>query len=336
MKQSDHGSGLPGALVQDAFELDAWIAQAVAEDLGVGDITSAATVPATLTGRAAIGAKAPGILAGTDVATHIFRHVDAGLHVSWQASDGDLVTPGEHLATIEGPVAALLAAERTALNVLQRMSGIATLTSAFVRAVQGTTAVILDTRKTAPGMRALDKYAVLCGGGQNHRRGLWDMYLIKENHIAAAGGIQSALDRAVAHREANPAAGSDGPTSGDGATECDVPTSSDGGAGRDGRIPPKIEIEVTSLRELDAVLEHGGADRVMLDNFARPAADGVDVTLLSEAVRRVGGRLETEASGNVNLTTARPIAETGVDYISVGALTHSVTALDITLLIRTG
>ncbi len=300
-------------------ELDAFIARAVTEDLGGGDITSAATLPAMLSGRATIAAKAQGVLAGTDIATRIFHHVGPDLHVTWDARDGDGVAPGMHLVTIEGPVAALLAAERTALNVLQRMSGIATLTAAFVRAVQDTDATILDTRKTAPCMRTLDKYAVRCGGGQNHRCGLWDMYLIKENHIAAAGGIRAALDRALAHREA----------SRDGTTGRDDTTS------RTRRIDPKIEIEVTSLRELDEVLEHGGADRVMLDNFVRRAVHGVDATLLAEAVKRVDGKIETEASGNVDITTARPIAETGVQYISVGALTHSVTALDVTLLIHT-
>ncbi|PIQ63698.1 MAG: nicotinate-nucleotide diphosphorylase (carboxylating) [Bacteroidetes bacterium CG12_big_fil_rev_8_21_14_0_65_60_17] len=288
------------------MDWDALIARAVAEDLGTGDITSEATVSASLPGRAEIQAKAVGVLAGTEVATRIFRFVHPDLHVVCHVQDGAPVAPGMRLATITGPVAALLAGERTALNVLQRMSGIATLTALFVKATDGTGAIILDTRKTAPGMRTLDKYAVRCGGGHNHRQGLWDMYLIKENHIAAAGGIGPALDRAAEHRA----------------------------AGHERRISPKIEIEVTSLRELDEVLEHGGADRVMLDNFARPLARGVDVALLEEAVGRVGGRIETEASGNVDLKTVRPIAETGVQYISVGALTHSVTALDITLLIR--
>jgi len=283
--------------------LDAVIEAGLQEDIGPGDATTRATVPEHLRASGTITAKQPGTLAGTEVVDRIFARLDPDVRVDWSAEDGEPVREKAVVARISGPARAILSGERLALNVLQRMSGIATATAAIVRTIEGTGTTLLDTRKTAPGLRILDKWAVLLGGGRNHRVGLYDMILIKENHIAAAGGIRPALERATAQaRTADP--------------------------------PLAVEIEVRSLDELDDVLHTGLAHRVMLDNFIGRRPDGsVDVDRLREAVRIAGGRLETEASGNVTLETARVIAETGVDFISCGALTHSVQALDLSLLL---
>ena len=213
-------------------------------------------------------------------------------------------------------------AERVALNFLQRMSGIATLTNRMVQALNGTNCKLLDTRKTAPGLRMLDKWAVLLGGGFNHRVGLFDMMLIKENHIAAAGSIENALNRANEWRL--------------GLEQIETQKTPHLGSGKGGTSPSdiKIEIEVTSIEELTRVLAHGGADRVMLDNFVVIDASGhIDTSRLDHAVKMVNGQMETEASGNITLDTLGAIGRSGVDYISSGALTHSVKAMDFSLLI---
>jgi nicotinate-nucleotide pyrophosphorylase (carboxylating) len=229
-----------------------------------------------------------GIVAGLDVARQVFQLVDAGIQLSLQASDGASVRKGGLLATVHGPGMGILSAERVALNFLQRMSGIATMTRRFVEAVRGTNAVILDTRKTAPGLRALDKLAVRLGGGQNHRFGLYDMVLMKDNHIAAAGGIAEAITRVRA-------------------------TAAQGLA---------IEVEVSSLAQFREALALQ-PDRIMLDNMS--------LGDMTEAVTIAAGRVELEASGNVKLDNVARIAATGVGFISVGALTHSVRAMDISL-----
>jgi nicotinate-nucleotide pyrophosphorylase (carboxylating) len=270
-------------LVEDA------VRAALLEDLGrAGDITTNATIPAARQARAVIAARQPGIVAGLDLAKAAFRLLDPALSFETRIADGAAVTSGAILATIEGPARALLSAERVALNFLGRLSGIATLTSRYVAAVAHTKARIVCTRKTTPGLRTFEKYAVLCGGGFNHRFGLDDAILIKDNHIAVAGGIIPALrtvKAAIGHLV-------------------------------------KIEIEVDTLDQLDEVLTEG-ADVVLLDNMT-PAQ-------LREAVARVKGRLLTEASGGVTLETVAAIAESGVDMISVGALTHSAQVLDVGL-----
>ncbi len=260
---------------------------ALAEDIGPGDATSEAILPPDLCLRAHIIAKQAGVVAGLPVAEAVFRRVDPSVQFTARVSDGARVEAGTVLAEVEGPARSLLAAERTALNFLQRLSGIATLTRRFVEAVAGTRAVILDTRKTHPGWRALEKYAVRMGGGQNHRMGLYDMILIKDNHIAAAGSITEAVRRARAARP-------------------DLP----------------IEVEVKNLDELREALELP-VDRIMLDNF--------DLESIRIAVRIAAGRVPLEVSGGVTLERVAELAATGVDYISVGALTHSAPALDISM-----
>lgn len=275
--------------MDDELTFKAAVLRALQEDIGDGDVTTNCTVPedAWLTGR--FVAKAHGVLAGLDVAGLAFTLLDARVQVNRCVADGATVEPRQILATVAGPARALLSGERTALNILQRMSGIATATRRFVEAVAGTRAVILDTRKTAPGLRALDKLAVRIGGGHNHRIGLFDMVMIKNNHIAACGG---SITAAVARVRA-----------------CD-----------DRRR--KIEVEVRNFEELNEALALN-VDRILLDNMS--------VADLRRTVEIVNGRTPLEASGNVTLETVRAIAETGVDFISTGAITHSVQALDISL-----
>lgn len=289
-------------------DLDALIARALDEDVGAGDVTTAATIDPGVQAEGYFLAKEAGTLAGLTVARRVFAAVDAYVEINWTRTGGDPVTQDTVFGTVTGPAASLLTAERLALNLLQRMSGIATATRRMVEQVRPHGTRILDTRKTAPGLRLLDKWAVLLGGGTNHRIGLFDLILIKDNHIAAAGGIDAALEAAQAYRALHDAA-------------------------------LEIEIETRTLDEVRAVLEYhaanGGVDYILLDNMARPRDDGsVDTTLLRQAVRLVGGRITTEASGNVTLATVEPIAATGVDAISCGALTHSVRALDISLKIE--
>ena len=288
--------------VDEALLLDT-IRDALAEDIGSGDVTSDATIASDKTASAILKAKESGMVAGLYVAKQVFQQVDPSLEVEWMMNDGDRVASGDIVGTISGNARSVLKAERVALNYIQRMSGIATMTQNMVLLLAGTPTKLLDTRKTVPGLRMLDKWAVLLGGGENHRVGLFDMILIKENHIAAAGGISNALDRAVNAKKASTSA-------------------------------LKIEIEVTSMDELNQVLHHGGADRVMLDNFVRMNdASQADTSRLEEALKQIDGRLESEASGNVTEATLGAIGATGVDYVSSGALTHSVRALDVSLVI---
>lgn len=265
---------------------------AVAEDIGPGDATSAAILPPDLTLQGRIIAKGAGVIAGLPVVGAVFARVDPGLRFVPYLQDGASVAPGDLVAEVAGPGRGMLAAERIALNFLQRLSGIATLTRAFVDGVSGTQATILDTRKTHPGYRVLEKYAVRMGGGQNHRMSLNDMLLVKDNHIEAAGSITVAVERA---RAAYP----------------DLP----------------IEVEVKDLDELREALELD-VDRIMLDNM--------DPERMRAAVRLAGGRVVLEASGGVSLERVAAIAATGVDYISVGALTHSAPALDLSMLVSRG
>ncbi len=264
------------------------IRTALAEDRGSGDVTTLAIVAEDRMMYGRFIAKANGIIAGLEVARQVFALVDERTTFTPHLQDGEPVTPGQRIATIVGPARALLSGERTALNFLQRMSGIATLTRQFVDAVSGTKAIILDTRKTAPGLRASDKLAVQMGGGQNHRFGLFDMALIMDNHIAAVqGDLATAVQRVRTY----------------------APT-----------VP--VEIEVTTLAQLATAVTLP-VDRIMLDNMS--------LDEMREAVNFTAGRIPLEASGNVNLETIRAIAATGVDFISIGALTHSVRALDISL-----
>ena len=278
--------------------------RALAEDIGDGDVTTLATVAAATGAEASFMAKADGVLAGQHVADLVLKRVDPNLDVAWMRGDGETIYRGTMFGTIHGSARSILMAERLTLNILQRMSGIATLTRRYVNAVRGHKAQILDTRKTAPGLRLIDKWAVRLGGGHNHRIGLFDMILIKDNHIAAAGGILEAIDRARRFRDES------------------------------GRTGLKIEVEARTMDEVRAVLDDGSVDIVLLDNMVDVRAGHVDTSVLRSAVELIDGRIITEASGNVTLETVNPIASTGVDFISCGALTHSVEALDISLQMR--
>ena len=286
MTQRPDLAPLPDHLVRGA------VARSLEEDLGLsGDITSQACLPSGAIADVVMATRRAGVVSGMQLAVEAFRQMDPSIVVEVLTPDGTAIKPGDVLLKARGNARAVLSAERTALNFMGRMSGIATLTAAYVARVRHTGARILDTRKTTPGLRAFEKYAVLCGGGVNHRFGLFDAILIKDNHVGVAGGIIPALQRAKTR------AGS----------------------------TVKIEIEVDSLTQLDEVLKEG-ADIVLLDNMT-PA-------MLAEGVKRAKGRIITEASGGVTLETVAAIAETGVDYISSGALTHSAPVLDIGLDIR--
>jgi nicotinate-nucleotide pyrophosphorylase (carboxylating) len=265
------------------------IERALAEDLGSGDLTSRAVVPEGACARGVVVAKAAGTVAGLDVAAATFAAIERSLDVTLLAADGDAVEPGTELLAVAGDARAILAAERVALNLLGRLSGVATLTARYVAEVDGTGARILDTRKTTPGMRALEKAAVVAGGGTSHRFGLYDAILVKENHVRVAGGVAEAAARALA------------------------------GA------PPGVvvEVEVENLAELEEALA-AGVPRVLLDNMGSEE--------LRAAAKLTAGRAELEASGRIGLENVRVVAETGVDFISVGALTHSASALDVSLL----
>lgn len=270
--------------------IDRMIEQALLEDIHTGDITTKAVVPHRRPADARLVAKEGLVVAGLSIAGRVFNHLNPDVVFSPKYTDGDYVEKGAIIATLQGDAADLLMGERVALNLLQRMCGIATLTSKFVATVSGTKARIVDTRKTTPGLREIEKYAVRVGGGINHRTGLYDGVLIKENHIAAAGGITEAIRRARAY------------------------------------IPHtlKIEIETETLPQVDEALA-AGADIIMLDNMT--------LEDMQTAVATIAGRALVEASGGVNLDTVRGIAETGVDIISVGALTHSPRAMDISMLL---
>jgi nicotinate-nucleotide pyrophosphorylase (carboxylating) len=276
------------ALAADTVDL---VRRALAEDIGPGDVTTESTVPPGARAVATITQKAPGVLAGLDLLGEVCRQCDESLEVELLAGEGEWREPPAPVARISGDAAAILRAERTALNFLQHLGGIATLTARYVQAVAGTGARILDTRKTTPTLRALEKAAVEAGGGTNHRIGLYDMVLIKENHIAAAGGVTAAIEAARARFP-------------------DLP----------------MDVECRTRAEADEALA-AGAPRLLLDNMSTGE--------MREIVEAVAGAAKLEASGGVTLETVREIAETGVDYISVGALTHSAPALDLSLVLVT-
>lgn len=272
--------------------LNDFIERCIKEDVGDGDHTSLSCIPADAVGRAQLIIKEDGILAGVDVARRIFLHLDKDFKFEQILKDGDRVHKGDIAFRVEGRTQTLLMAERLVLNIMQHMSGIATMTGKYVEKLKGLKTNVIDTRKTTPGMRLLDKMAVKIGGGGNHRIGLFDMILLKDNHVDFAGGIDKAIKRAQDYLKAK---------------------------GKDLRI----EIEVRNFDELKQVLEIGGVDRIMLDNFTP------DMT--RKAVEMIGGRYETESSGGIKIDTLRDYAECGVDFISVGALTHHVGSLDMSL-----
>ena len=270
--------------------IDELIDLAFAEDIGDGDHTTLCCIPDTAMGKSRLLIKEPGILAGVEIARKIFHRFDPDLKMTVYIEDGTAVKPGDVAFVVEGRVQSLLQTERLMLNVMQRMSGIATMTHRYVKKLEGLHTRILDTRKTTPGMRMLEKEAVKIGGGVNHRIGLFDMILLKDNHVDFAGGIDKAINRAKEYCKEK---------------------------GKD----LKIEIEVRSFDELQQVLDLGGVDRIMFDNFTPE--------MTKKAVDMVGGRYETESSGGITFDTLRDYAECGVDFISVGALTHSVKGLDM-------
>lgn len=272
--------------------IDELITLAFAEDIGDGDHTTLCCIPSTEMGKSRLIIKESGVLAGVEMARRIFKHFDPDMRMDIFICDGAEVKRGDIAFTVEGRVQSLLQTERLVLNVMQRMSGIATTTRRYVKALEGTKTRVLDTRKTTPGMRMLEKEAVRIGGGVNHRIGLFDMILLKDNHVDFAGGIEQAITRAQSYLEEK-------------------------------RKKLKIEIEVRNFKELDEVMKVGGVDRIMLDNFSPSDT--------REAVRRIGGCYETESSGGITFDTLRDYAECGVDYISVGALTHSIQSLDMSL-----
>lgn len=263
---------------------------AFAEDIGDGDHTTLCCIPEDAQGKSRLLIKEAGVLAGVEIARKIFHTFDRELKMTVYINDGAEVKPGDVAFVVEGRIRSLLQTERLMLNVMQRMSGIATVTRRYVKQLDGLHTRILDTRKTTPGMRMLEKEAVRIGGGVNHRIGLFDMILLKDNHVDFAGGIENAITQARTYL-------------------------------KEKKKDLKIEIEVRNLDELEQVMEIGGVDRIMLDNFS-PA-------LTRKAVERIGGKYETESSGGITFDTLRDYAECGVDFISVGALTHSVKGLDM-------
>lgn len=269
---------------------DKLIDLAFAEDIGDGDHTTLCCIPEDAMGKSKLLIKEEGILAGIDVAIKVFHRFDPTMKIDVRINDGAHVKVGDVPMIVSGKVRSLLQTERIMLNIMQRMSGIATMTNKYVERLKGTNTKVLDTRKTTPGMRILEKQAVKIGGGHNHRIGLFDMILLKDNHIDFCGGIENAIDRC--HKYLN-----------------------------DKRLDLRIEIEVRNFEELETVLSHGGVDRIMLDNFT--------VENTRKAVKMINGQYETESSGGITFETIRQYAECGVDYISVGALTHSVKGLDM-------
>ncbi len=269
-----------------------FIKNAIAEDVGDGDHTSLSTIPINTQGKAKLLVKEDGILAGIELAEAIFAEIDSQLRMKVLIKDGEKVKTGDIAFTVEGSTHSILLAERLVLNCMQRMSGIATVTHKIVSLLEPYKTKILDTRKTTPGMRYLEKWAVRIGGGVNHRTGLYDMILIKDNHVDYAGGIAKAINAAHAYLDKN-------------------------------HKRLQIEVEVRNLNELNQVLEVGNVDRIMLDNFS--------LTDLKEAVKQVNGKYLTEASGGITENNVVDYAKCGVDYISMGALTHSVKSLDLSL-----
>ena len=275
-------------------DIIALIDLAIKEDLGEGDHSSLACVPKDKRGKAKLIAKESGIIAGIKLGEFIFKSLDNNSEISIFKNDGERVSPGDVILVIEGNEQLLLQAERLVLNFMQRMSGIATLTNEFNKKLKGLNTKLLDTRKTTPGLRRIEKWAVRIGGGHNHRMGLYDMIMLKENHIDYAGGVSEAIKNSLSYL-------------------------------KDNNINIPIEIETRNLEELNEVLQVGGIQRIMLDNFT--------LNDLREAVSLINGKFETEASGGINLETIRAIAETGVNFVSVGALTHTAKSLDISMLV---
>ncbi len=275
------------------MNIDEIIDKAIAEDVGEGDHTSLATIPGNLNGTAQLRIKEEGILAGVHVAEKVFFKVDPSLKIQIFMDDGSAVNPGDVVFEVIGNPVSILSAERLALNFMQRMSGIATHTNKLAGLIKGLHTKLIDTRKTTPLLRDLEKYSVRTGGGENHRMGLYDMILIKDNHIDFAGGTQQAIELVHKYLKRN-------------------------------NKNLKIEIEVRNFRELDEVLKNGNIDRIMLDNFTVPD--------LAKAVLQIDRKVETEASGGITIENIREVAETGVDFISVGALTHHIKSLDMSLL----
>lgn len=280
----------PAYLTQQAIA--AFIQAALQEDIGEGDHSSLGAIPATTIRSAQLLIKDNGIVAGLELSAKIFLQVDPALNATYFKKDGDAIRKGEIAFEVTGPARSILSAERLVLNCMQRMSGIATYTHQLCKLIEGTGARLLDTRKTTPNFRLMEKWAVLIGGGQNHRFALYDMVMLKDNHVDMAGGIQAAIESTQAYLQ------------------------------KVGK-PLSIEIETRNLSEVQEVLRVGGVDVIMLDNMS--------VTDMKQAVAMIGGRYKTEASGGITEATLRQVAETGVDYISVGALTHSVKSLDLSL-----
>ena len=273
-------------------EIDFIIANAIREDVGQGDHSSLACIPNGTFGKAHLIVKDKGVLSGVEFALKVFKYVDPKLHVKIKINDGSIVKFGDIAFEVIGSQQSILKSERLVLNAMQRMSAISTKTSEFVNLLKGTNTKILDTRKTTPGIRALEKWAVSIGGGINHRFGLYDMIMLKDNHIDFAGGITQALNQTVQYLKHN-------------------------------NLNLKIIVEARDMDEIDEIIKHGGANRILIDNF------GVSET--KKAVDFIAGRCETESSGGINEVTLRHYAECGVDYISSGALTHSVYNLDLSL-----
>lgn len=268
------------------------VKQTLQEDIGSGDHSSLACIDKAILGKMKLLVKENGVLAGVEVAKEVIRQVDPNIKMNAYLKDGDPIKVGDIVLELTGPAQSMLTAERTLLNFMQRMSGIATNSKRYVDAVKGTKTRILDTRKTTPGLRVFEKYAVTVGGAVNHRFGLFDMIMLKDNHIDFAGGIEKAVDTTIAYLKNN-------------------------------HLDLKIEVETRSLEEVQRVVDHGGVDRIMLDNFA-PA-------LIKEALKIINGKFETEASGGITLENIKGYADSGVDFISIGALTHHIKSLDLSL-----
>lgn len=268
------------------------VKQTLQEDIGSGDHSSLACIDKSIMGKMKLLVKEDGVLCGVEVAKEVIRQVDPEIRMIQYLHDGDLIHKGDIVFDLEGPAQSMLTAERTLLNFMQRMSGIATNSKKYSDAVKGTKTKILDTRKTTPGLRIFEKYAVQIGGSENHRFGLYDMIMLKDNHIDFAGGIEKAIDTTHAYLNKN-------------------------------NLDLKIEIETRNLEEVKRVIEHGGVDRIMLDNFTPE--------MILVALRMINGKYETEASGGITFENIRGYAESGVDFISIGALTHHIKSLDLSL-----
>lgn len=268
------------------------VKQTLQEDIGSGDHSSLACIDKSIMGKMKLLVKEDGVLCGVEVAKEVIRQVDPEIRMIQYLHDGDLIHKGDIVFDLEGPAQSMLTAERTLLNFMQRMSGIATNSKKYSDAVKGTKTKILDTRKTTPGLRIFEKYAVQVGGSENHRFGLYDMIMLKDNHIDFAGGIEKSIDTTHEYLNKN-------------------------------NLDLKIEIETRNLEEVKRVIEHGGVDRIMLDNFTPE--------MILVALRMINGKYETEASGGITFENIRGYAESGVDFISIGALTHHIKSLDLSL-----